>query len=177
LCWVVASDHRGHAAHPAPPEKPDATHQRRAPTAVDQASLATWGLRSRLPRGYGLSDGVLVNLDTTPLQLEIPPSRGFKLANHRGTHTTPVAQVRAICALGDGGQAESSGPRNECRVRWLCDLWRHPKALWRYSCCRPLGADLLSAEQGQRLLLMRRTRERQSLVAGRSLCRCIHAAL
>ena len=25
LCWVVASDHRGHAAHPAPPEKPDAT--------------------------------------------------------------------------------------------------------------------------------------------------------
>ena len=25
LCWVVASDHRGHAAHPAPPAKPDAT--------------------------------------------------------------------------------------------------------------------------------------------------------
>ncbi len=25
LFWVVASDHRGHAAHPAPPEKPDAT--------------------------------------------------------------------------------------------------------------------------------------------------------
>ena len=25
LCGVVASDHRGHAAHPAPPEKPDAT--------------------------------------------------------------------------------------------------------------------------------------------------------
>ena len=40
LCWVVASDHRRHAAHPAPPEKPDATHQRRALRAVDQASLA-----------------------------------------------------------------------------------------------------------------------------------------
>jgi hypothetical protein len=38
LCWVVASDHRGHAAHPAPPEKPDATHQPRAPEAVDQAA-------------------------------------------------------------------------------------------------------------------------------------------
>jgi hypothetical protein len=36
----VASDHRGHAAHPAPPEEPDATHERRAPGAVEQASLA-----------------------------------------------------------------------------------------------------------------------------------------
>ena len=57
LYWVVASDHRGHAAHPAPPEKPDATHQRRTPRAVDQASLAQRPrenlLAGSLPHGHG----------------------------------------------------------------------------------------------------------------------------
>jgi hypothetical protein len=81
LCWVVASDHRGHAAHPAPPEKPDATHQRRAPTAVDQASLAQRPGESRdehrrrvrlSPSAHIYPAGcvaVLVNIDTTPDQL------------------------------------------------------------------------------------------------------------
>ena len=66
------------------------------------------------------------------------------------TATAPSTRAAVPIALGDGGQAESSDPRNECRVRWLCDLRRHggaPKAPWHCSCCRLLGPDLLGAEQ------------------------------
>ena len=78
------------------------------------------------------------------------PIRGATLDRAQATANAPSTPAAVLIALGDGGQAESSGPRNECQVRWLCDLrrhCRHPKALWRCSCCRPLGPDLLGAEQ------------------------------
>ena len=73
------------------------------------------------------------------------PIRGATLDRAQATANAPSTPAAVLIALGDGGQAESSGPRNECQVRWLCDLrrhCRHPKALWRCSCCRPLGPDL-----------------------------------
>jgi hypothetical protein len=65
-------------------------------------------------------------------------ARAFATAN---APSTPAA---VPIALGDGGQAESSGPRNECPVRWLCDLRRHCGVTQK-----PCGAALVADHSGR----------------------------